>query len=232
MKVTRGCIWNIISKIVTLWGFLSIIWIIASYFNVVPWYEIKFKKSNSLDLITNLFSGQDIQLDFNTLKYIERTDISDVHWTVSDDHKPVASLDGLRPILSLPKDAEGILNLSVKINLADSGSLEGYSNIYVVQQKSHEIQTEQKQYLPLEKKTLPTNAMGFVSDHSSSDLLEIELYAGHNYWLKRKVLKSDGQYYFIFNPGDKFITTNNKIIFRIPSLTAPTQYYSLPYKGN
>lgn len=100
MKKIFKYIWCLICGIATIWGFLSPVWIILSYFNLFPFYEIKIKKTNNVELITNLFSGQDIQLDFSPFRYLDRSEINAVEWNITHLKENMLTLDGLRPIFT------------------------------------------------------------------------------------------------------------------------------------
>ncbi|KTD48319.1 hypothetical protein [Legionella quateirensis] len=229
MKKISEYLWTIITGIATIWGFLSFIWIILSYFNIFPFYEIKIKKINSVELITNLFSGQDIQLDFNPIGYVDRSEIHTAQWDIKHEKQTLFTLTGLRPILSLPKTADGIFNISVKLTLENHGILQGYSNIYVVQQATHQITTQLLKNIII-KSDVPQNSMAFNgTGNPLINTSEIEVYAGNNMWLKKKIIKSGNNYYINLNPGDHVTTTANKMILRIPHSESTASYLSVPF---
>lgn len=82
-----------------------------------------------------MLHGVNNAFDFNPIGYIDRTEITKIEWKVKSD-KGTLSLLGLRPILTLPQTTEGILNISANITLEGHKSIQGHTNIYVVQQKN------------------------------------------------------------------------------------------------
>jgi hypothetical protein len=152
-----------------------------------------------------------------------------VEWNITHLKENMLTLDGLRPILPIPKSIEGILNISVKVTLENHDVLEGYSNIYVVQKQNHKITTEFKKNINIGSHTLQ-NSLGFVNTNNPlENISEIEIYAKNNTWLKKKILISGNNYYINLNEGDQITTTNNNMILRISKSKNTFSYISTPF---
>ncbi|HHW3787017.1 TPA: hypothetical protein ACT9MN_001686, partial [Legionella pneumophila] len=218
MKNIRNILIKIIRFLSELGGAIIFIWYILSYFNIAPFYEIRLIPTNSVDPYINVFSGQDIQLDFNQASYYPRSEIQKVTWEVSDgSYRYPAS--GLRPIIKLQDSYEGIYNLSLEVSLMNNKVLRGKTNIYVVQQKTNIIQKPKTIQFNIGKQT-PSGSTNyfFPPEIENANIQKIEIYSDNNKWINKDIIKEQGNSYSVtLSPLDQIKTVNDKIIMRYQS---------------
>ena len=172
-------IWKWLSRITALWGVVIFIWSLLSYFNIAPFYEIRLIPKNSVEPYINVFSGQDIQLDFDKASYFRNAEIQKVKWEISGGKNSYSAL-GPRPIFKLPESYEGIYNLTLEVLLETNKKLYGKTSIYVVQQKTSFVRRTKTINFHIGEK-MSSNALYFNSPKSAvQSIKKIEIYTSHH----------------------------------------------------
>jgi len=220
---------NIIEKIAAIWGVICFAWFILSYFNIAPFYEIKLIPKDSVEPFINVFSGQDVQLDFNKASYFRSSEALKADWKISDG-KHNYMVSGLRPIFKLPDSYEGIYNLSLNVLLINNKMFAGMSNIYVVQQKTNIVKTTKT----IEVNIREQESSNFSYIHSPNFVGEkiknVEVYSDNNKWLEKEITKTQGNSFsFKLNTMEQIKTVNDRIILRYKSPDNKSyNYISIP----
>ncbi|CDZ76810.1 hypothetical protein BN59_01086 [Legionella massiliensis] len=209
----RGCI---------AWTIGTIVYLIVCLFNLVPTYETKFIKKNSVIPKINLFPGQKIQLTFDSVEHIDSTEITKVIWQIAYSERKKFTANELYPTIVLPPSDAGIFNLSLQIFLQNNETIEGVTNLNIVQPTPTVMKITEESKIMLNNSDYPII-------NSSDD--ELEIYSAENQWIKKTINKNGASSYLKLNPGDQISPINNEIIIR--SAKNPNKlesYSSVPFK--
>lgn len=139
--------WEWVRIFLDVWGVLSILFILANWLNIIPFYEAKLVKKDSVLPKVNLFPGKKIQLDFDSVKPIESTSIMNAEWNINNLKTTSFTSYVLKPTITLPPTIAGIYNVSLKLDMDDKSILKGFTNISVVQNEAEPIVIKEQKKL-------------------------------------------------------------------------------------
>ncbi len=119
----------------SLYTILTIMWCVLSYLDLMPFYQVKLYKVNSLTPTVTYFPGQNLRLGFDFHEGSSKLDITSAKWSIIKDDKTLYQLSGLEPTITLPVNDGGIYQLSLVATTTDGTLKTGSTNVYVVQDK-------------------------------------------------------------------------------------------------
>lgn len=214
--------WEWLRIALDVWGALSILFILLNWLNIVPLYETKLISKDSVLPKVNLFPGEQIQLDFDSVKPIEFTGIMNAEWNIKNRKTTSFTSYVLKPTITLPPTIAGIYNVSLKLNMQDKSILKGFTNINVIQNEAEPVVIKEQKKIEVKF----NKSSSFVS----AKLKEIEIYSGNQTWLKKEIFTSDKGEFINLNPGDKIEVINKGMIIRSGEHPNDLDYYkSVPF---
>jgi hypothetical protein len=197
-----------IDWILRISGLLGIVWSSLSYFDLMPYYQIKLYPVNSLTPRINLFPGEKIRLDVDFHDASNKDEIKSIAWKISDA-KTVFKIEGQSPTFKLPSIYGGIYTLETIATYLDNSSKYGFLNFYVVQDKPEPVRLCRATNILINKHN--TNSV-FLNTASSSGA---ELYIGDNSWVSIKNEKqADGTQSLKLDSGKNLPLYNGHILVR------------------
>jgi len=155
-----------------------IIWGLLSYWDLMPFYQVKLFKINSITPTISLFPGQKIRLNFDSHQAITRGDISSADWQLLQDNKVLFEEKGLEPTIPLPTTEGGIFQLKVIATLNDNRIKSGQINFYIVQDIPKQVTFSSYTEVNL---TTENNTPAFLKNVQQHGA---EIYAGNGEWKK------------------------------------------------
>ncbi len=195
---------------IRLSGFIAIIWSILSYYDIMPFYQVKLIKINSITPITYFLPGTQLRLGFESHDNSSNNEIATVKWTLTKGHNSY-EVEGLEPTITIPPTESGLYVLNVAVTMLNGTTKHGQSNLYIVQDKPVMVKLNKPLRLNLsitDKKNTPT-----FSDHFHEN--DIEVYSGNGEWtLAKNASNNRKSINFELMPNDSFTTFDNKIIVR------------------
>jgi len=198
-----------ISALLKAYGFIVIVWGLLSYVDLMPFYQIKLYKVNSVTPTISLFPGQKIRLDFDFHDALAQQDVASAIWYLVKDGKKLYGVNGLRPTITLPPAEGGIYQLEVFARMDDDKTKSGKINLYVVQDKPEQITVPQAVQLTA---TIDNNSPEFLKKIQMSGA---EVYSGEGKWTKVQTISTSGNKAVIeVKPNEHISSFNNQLLIR------------------
>lgn len=173
---------TIIDWILRISGLISLVWYFLSYFDLMPYYQIKLYQVNSLTPRINLFPSDRIRLDIDFHNPSDKDDIKSAVWKISKKDKRFLPIDGIYPTLRIPPDG-GIYTFEVTITNTDNIHRHGVSNFYVVQDTPGTLKSGKEIPIPTSKNKSDISFLDVIRSSGA------EIYTGTNNWRSIKVKK-------------------------------------------
>jgi|GEM_PF-2823256 len=197
-----------IDRIAKGYTLITIVWWFLSYFNLMPYYQVKLYPVNSLTPRVNLFPGEPIRLDMDFHDASNKGEIKSVIWKISKSDESF-TVEGLSPSIKVPPNDGGTYILETIVTNADNSHRYGVSNFYVVQDK------------PVPAKLCRATDI-LINKHNTSPIFlnmansaGTELYVGGNSWIPLKNEKRvDGTQLLKINSGESVPLYNGQILVR------------------
>lgn len=186
-----------------------VIWGILSYFDLMPFYQIKLFKINSLTPTISLFPGQKIRLNFDSHQTIARGDINSANWQLLQDNKVLFEEKGLEPTIPLPPTEGGIFQLRVIATLNDNSIKNGQINFYIVQDTPKQVTFSSSTEVNLTNENNTSEFLKNVQEHGA------EIYTGKGQWKKVETVSSSQHKVAVkLKPNEPVSSYNHEMLLR------------------
>jgi hypothetical protein len=203
-SITCFCDW--FSRI---WTVLTALWFVLSYFNIMPFYQARLIKVNSVTPIIFPFPGQKIRLGINSYDNSIDSDVSDVHWELIKGERSF-EFAGSHPTITLPPEG-GFYQLIITVNMLSGEVKYGHDSLYIVQDSPVTVHLTK----PTQLKISASGTDQALFENISSPLGSIDVYSGNGQWVKAtKISVSKQDAVFELKPMENISTFNNQIIIR------------------
>lgn len=195
-----------IEVIITGYTLLTIGWAILSYFNLMPYYQVKLFRVDSISPRINLFPGQKIRLDLDFYEASFKEDIKTVKWNLSKDGQ-VFETSGLTPTIQLP--GGGIYHINVTVTNSNNKQKYGSTNFYVVQDEPEIIKLPSPTKIDLSEQNTNPTLLNAIKNKGA------EIYIGKNNWVPAKSISASSNVESLeFEEGSFIPTFDNQLLFR------------------
>jgi hypothetical protein len=215
---------------IKIYGVVMLFWGLFSYFDLMPFYQVKLFKINSITPTVNLFPGQKIRLNFDFHQVIARQDINAANWQLLKDDKVLFEEKGLEPTISLPLTDGGIYQLRVNAKLIDETIKTGQINLYVVQDIPKQVILLHSAEVNL---TTENNTLQFLKNVQSNGA---EVYVGNGQWAKVEIgSSSENKVAVKFKPNEPVSSFNDEMLIRAQGSAKDLSNYGtaqIPYGYN
>lgn len=195
--------------IVNLYTLSTIIWGLLSYFDLMPFYQVKLFKINSITPTISLFPSQKIRLNFDSHQAIARVDINSANWQLLKDNKILFEEEGLEPTIHLPPTDGGIFQLKVIATLNDKSIKSGQINFYIVQDTPKQVTYASYKVVNLTSENNTPKFLKNVQQHGA------EIYTGNGQWKKVEATSaSENNVTVKLKANEPISSFNNEMLIR------------------
>lgn len=166
--------WKWIERIVTAWGFLSILAIFLDVLGVLPLYDVVYKRKTDIEPVISLYPGQNVRLSANFASAVSPSDIESVKWVLKDSSgHEYGDLPSLKDVdFILVPDFSGTVSARVSAKLlGDQSERYGYGAFHIVQKE------------PI--KLFYADSSAFIVPSLDSTALDgrVQVYSGNDSWV-------------------------------------------------
>lgn len=193
-----------------IWAVLSIIIAITCYFNLIPGYQVRLIKSNTVTPTISLLPGTQLRLGIDNYDQSIKSDIAEVKWVLKKGTSRF-TFSGLEPTITLPPAETGLYQLDITVTMLDGSTKYGHASIYVVQDKPAIVTLTQPQKFEITSNDTNPELIKNAQPPNST----VEVYSGNGKWTKAtKISQDKNTAVFELNINDVISSFNNQIIIR------------------
>lgn len=211
-------VWKCIEVVVALWGFFTIVAIIADAARVLPSYDIYYRKKTDITPVVSQYPGQDIRLSAEFANSVDTQKLERVSWNLRDSSgKEYTDLPHLSQVdVTLVPDFSGTVTVAVTAKLVDEKEeMHGSVSFQIVQKKPRQLVFVKDGTFLLSTGT------------AKIDLKSVQLYGGSANWLPALATTLDPDRVRLMTEGRSFPTWDGKAYLRYKSGVDPTGLYQI-----
>lgn len=205
-----------------IWAVLTIIFFLLCYLNLVPGYQVRLIKTNTVTPTISLLPGTQLRLGIDNYDQSIKGDIADIKWVLKKGTSRF-TFSGLDPTITLPPTETGLYQLDIVVTMLDGSIKYGHASIYVVQDKPAIVTLTQP--MKFEITSNGTNPELFKNAQPPQNTIEV--YSGNRKWTKaKKVSQDNNTAVFELNTNDVISSFNNQMIIRSEGAKEQLNSYS------
>lgn len=191
-----------------IYTFVTAIWTILSWMNLMPFYQVKLYKVNSVTPTINLFPGQTIRFGYDTHTVISQNEILSTQWSLIKNNHTLYKEEGKSPTIILPTTNGGTYQLKATLLMLDKSTISGQSTFYVVQDIPKQVEFANE-----------TNIKLATTNSSPELLLKVEsqgaeIYSNQGWQKVPTVVSSQGGLELKIGKKGTFPVYNNQMLIR------------------
>jgi hypothetical protein len=196
-----------------------IIWGLLSYFDLLPFYQVRLYKVNSLTPTISFFPSAKLRLNFDSHEATSRQDINSALWHLVKDNNVLFTEEGLEPTITLPTATGGTYQLQVVATMSDNSIKKGQINFYVVQDSAKKVTFSS-----------PTK-VDLTTENSSPALIKsiqtngAEVYTSGQWSKVPTASTTANQVTMEFKPNDSVSSFNSQILIRAQGVAKDLSNY-------
>lgn len=195
--------YNAIAVLCVLYTAYSIIKTTLISLNWIPGYICEWHETKSITPFINMFSGQEVRLDFDVYGDIPKKSFKLASWQLSNGPN-IQTSNELTP--TFPLTEGGIFEVSLTAKLDDGSLIQGKTNLNVIETKPKVVTANTPTTIPLTHTTTEQ-----VKKIQSTG---VEVYSGNGKWQTVQSSVVNGTATLQFQPNQAIPTFSGQVLYR------------------